>query len=316
MRDVGFGIIGIGRQGLRLAEHIRKDIRPGRLVAVCRRSDAGHVYSKKHGIKFYSNHHDLLQDKDVEAVIITTPSSLHGKQALDSLKCRKHLLIDKPIASNIEDAEEIISLANKEERTVGVNFPLRVNPATMVLKDNLSKIGKLIKIQIIVSHGPPRSAWQTDLKLSDGGVILDLGSHYFDLISFLSGEQPEVITSAYGEQAENEHSGFIELGFHEFSASVVLLRNQKLKKSIVMCTGEKGFVFADYALREVIISNHHAIRDIKYPAGPDYKVILNNLVGAITGDEKIIADAKAGLHSLQVALSAYESIRTASPVRL
>ena len=71
MKNIGFGIIGIGRQGLRLAEHIRKDIPHGKLIAVCRRSASGHEYSKEHGIKFYNNHHDLLSDKDEIYVDIT-----------------------------------------------------------------------------------------------------------------------------------------------------------------------------------------------------------------------------------------------------
>jgi len=101
MKNIGFGIIGIGRQGLRLAEHIRKDIQHGRLIAVCRRSDGSNDYSKRHGIKFYSDYHKLLKDSDIDAVIITTPSSLHGLQALDALHSNKHVLIDKPISSSV-----------------------------------------------------------------------------------------------------------------------------------------------------------------------------------------------------------------------
>jgi UDP-N-acetylglucosamine 3-dehydrogenase len=316
MRDVGFGIIGIGRQGLRLAEHIRKDIHPSKLIAVCRRSKAGHDYSKKHGIKFYSNYHDLLEDKDIDAVIITTPSSLHGVQALDALKFRKHILIDKPIASTIKQGQEIQAFAKKERRTVAVNFPLRVSPVTNALKNNLNKIGNLKKIQVVVSHGPPRSKWQSNLKLSNGGVVLDLGSHYFDLISYLTGRQAKVINSAFSEEPENEHSGFIDIAYKDFSASMVLLRNQKLRKNIITCAGDKGFLFADYVLREVIISNNHAIDEIKCPASYDFETILNNLVRAINKKEGIIASAEAGIHSLKTALSVYKAIKTKKSVRL
>jgi predicted dehydrogenase len=232
MKTVGFGVVGIGRQGLRLAEHIRKDIRPGKLVAVCRRSKSGHDYSKKHGIKFYSNYHDLLADKDIDAVVVTTPSSLHGIQARDSLKAKKHVLIDKPIASTLEEGRKIKALAKEKKLIVGVNFPLRVNSVTKTLKSNMKNIGKLMKIQVFVSHGPPRNKWQSDLELSNGGVILDLGSHYFDLISFLTGCQPEIISNAYSEELENEHSSFINIAYKDFSVSMVLLRNQKLVLSL------------------------------------------------------------------------------------
>jgi len=316
MKAVGFGIIGLGRQGLRLAEHIRQDIKNGKLVAVCRRSDIGHDYSKKHGIKFYSNHHDLLKDKDIDAVIITTPSNLHGVQTLDALKSKKHILIDKPIASTIEEGKKIRAYARKEKLIVAINFPLRVNTITKTLKNNLKKIGKLKKIQIFVSHGPVRSRWQNDIKLSNGGVILDLGSHFFDLIAFLTGERPEIVNTAYSEKMENENSGFIDLTYKNFGVSMVLLRNQKFKKDIITCAGDNGFIFADYSGREVIISNNHEITEIKCPASYDFEAILNNLIRAINKKEKIIANADAGLHTLQIALSIYEAVKTGISVRL
>lgn len=316
MTTIGFGIIGFGRQGLRLAEHIRKDILPGKLIAVCRRSDIGHDYSKKHGIKFYSNHNDLLKDKDIDAVIIATPSSLHGLHAMDALKSRKHVLIDKPIASTIEEGKKIRAYAKKYDLTVAVNFPLRVNPVTKILQNNLSVIGKLRKIQVMISHGPARSKWQSNIKLSNGGIILDLGSHYFDLISFLTGRRPKVINSAYSEKLENENSGFINFSYKDLDISMILLRNQKFNKNIITFAGSRGFLFADYAGREVVISNNHEVNEIKCPASHDFKTILNNMIGAINKKEDVIADATAGIHSLKTALSVYQGTKTGKPVRL
>jgi predicted dehydrogenase len=316
MKDIGFGIIGIGRQGLRLAEHIRKDIANGELIAVCRRSVEGHDYSKKHGIKFYSDYTDLLKDDEIDAVIITTPSGLHGTHALDALNAKKHVLIDKPISSTIKQGEQILAAAKKEKLTVAVNFPLRVNPVSQTLKINLKKIGRLRKIQVTVSHGPPRSAWQRDPKLSNGGVILDLGSHYLDLVSFLTGCHPEIISNAYSEEVENEHSGFIDLAYQDFNVSMVLLRNQKLKKNFITCAGENGFIYADFALKEVIISNDHAVNEIKCPPSYDFQIILDNLIKAINKKAEIIADAEDGLHSLKTVLAIYKGISTRRPVRL
>ncbi len=316
MKTIGFGIIGIGRQGLRLAEHIRKDIKHAKLVAVCRRSEAGHDYSNKHGIIQYTNYHDMLANKEVDAVIITTPSNLHGVHAIDALKAGKHLLIDKPIASTVEEAEQIMVLANKEGLTVGLNFPLRVSPITKALKSNLDKIGELRKIQVVVSHGPIRCEWQSDISLSNGGVILDLGSHHFDLISYLTEYQPEAINNAYSEAEENENSGFIDLAYNNFDASMVLLRNQKFKKNIITFAGDKGFLFADYSGREVIISTDHKINEIKCPISQDFEIILNNFVRTINHKENAIATAEDGLYSLKTALSVYEAIKTGKTFKI
>jgi len=316
MNDIGFGIIGIGRQGLRLAEHIRKDIKHAKLAAICRRSEIGIEYSKKHGVKFYSDYQALLKDEDVDVVIITTPSSLHGVQALDALKSKKHILIDKPISLTLKEARKIIDQAEEEKLTVAVNFPLRVNPVTKAIKSNLNKIGKLKKVQVIVSHGPLRNKWQSDLKLAGGGVIFDLGSHYFDLLTFLTGCQPVIINNAYSEKSENEHCGFIDFTYKEFSASVVLLRDQKLKKNIITCVGTKGLIYADYAIRQVIVSNNYLINKIKCPTSFDLEIILHNLVRAINKKEEVTANAEAGLNSLKTALAVYQAIKIGKSFKL
>ncbi len=314
MKKIGFGIIGFGRQGLRLAEHIRKDIDHAKLVAVCRRSKDGQEYSKKHGINFYSNHQDLLMDKWVDAVIIATPSNLHGVQALEALRAKKHILIDKPIASTIEQGRKIRAQAKKHNLTVAVNLPLRVNPVTETIKNNLGHIGKIKKIQLVVCHGAVRSAWQNNIDLSNGGVILDLGSHYFDLISFLTGSQPVTIENASSEETDNENSGFIDITYKKFSASIVLLRNQKFKKSTMTFAGDKGLLYADYYERKVIVSTSHEVNEIQCPNSQDFLIILNNLIRAINNKEDVIADSIAGINSLKTSLSAYQWIKDRKPV--
>jgi len=317
MKDIGFGILGFGRQGFRLAEHIiNNNVSHGKLVAVCRRSATNTDYLVEHDIKFYPDYHDLLKDEDIDAVIITTPSGLHGIHAVDALKSKKHILIDKPIASTVKEGQKILSLAKKGNLTVAVNFPLRVNSVTKALKNNLTKIGKLKKVQIFVSHGPIRNEWQNDIRFSKGGIILDIGSHYFDLLSFLTGQLPEIIHSAYSEKTENENSGFVNLIYKDFNASIVLLRNQKLKRSIITCAGDKGFLSADYVSKKVVLSNNREINEIECPTGYDFEIILNNLVQAINNKKKIVANAEDGLNSLKIALSIYNVIKTKKPAKL
>lgn len=316
MKAIGFGIIGLGRQGLRLAEHIRNDIRHGKLIAVCRRSEAGRDYAEKHGVIFYSDYRGLLKNKDIDAVIITTPNSLHGLHAIEALKSKKHILIDKPIASTLKEGRKILFLAQKNKLKVAINFPLRVNPVTKMLKSSLPRIGKLRIIQVFVSHGPIRNKWQSNPKLSKGGVILDLGSHYFDLIAFLTGCRPGIISSAFSEKSENENSGFINLTCKDVNVSIILLRNQKLKKSTISCAGNKGSVTADYISEKVIISNNQDIDEINCRADNDFKAVLVNLVRSINKKEKIVAPPEAGIYSLKTALSVYKSINSRKPVKV
>lgn len=316
MKKIGFGIIGIGRQGQRLAGHIRNDIRNAYLVAVCQRSGAPRTYPKKSGIRYYPDYHALLNDNEVDAVIIATPSGLHGVQALDALKAGKHLLIDKPIASTVRDGKAIQVLARKYRKTVSLNFPLRVNPVTRVLRKHLPSIGRLATIQVIVSHGPVRNRWQRDFARSQGGVILDLGSHYFDLISYVTGSQPSAVIAASSEKAGIEDSGFIDLIYDSCIVSMALLRNQKMKKSVIVCAGTKGLIIADYSDRAVTVSTKRKNSLINCPSSYDFHAILTNLVRAINNKEGVVANAEAGINSLRTALSVYRSVRSKKRVRI
>lgn len=154
------------------------------------------------------------------------------------------------------------------------------------------------------------------MKLSNGGVILDLGSHYFDLISFVTGSKPEIINNAYSEKKENEDSGFIDISYKDFSVSMILQRNQKLKRSIIICAGDRGSISADYISRKVIISSNHQINEIECPMSHDYEIIINNFVRAINNKEEITANAEAGIHSLKTSLAIYKVIKTGRSVRI
>ena len=96
----------------------------------------------------------------------------------------------------------------------------------------------------------------------------------------------------------------------------MLLRKQKFKKNIMTFAGDKGFLFADYAGREVVVSNNHEVNEIQCPASHDFKVILYNLISAINKKEEVIGSSDAGIHSLKTALSVYKAIKTSRPVRV
>ncbi len=114
----------------------------------------------------------------------------------------------------------------------------------------------------------------------------------------------------------NENHGFADLIYKDFSVSMILLREQKIKKSTITCAGDKGFLSADYVGRKVIISTNEKMNEIECPVSYDFQAILNNLISAINKKEETIANAEAGIHSLKTALSIYKAIKTKKPVSL
>jgi len=112
-RKVRLGIIGVGVQGPMHAEW-SANLREAELVAVCDlvESRAKEVASR-YQCDFYGDYHELLNRRDIDAVIIVTPPSTHAQVAIDAMKAGKHVALEKPLCMNLGQADEMISTAKK-----------------------------------------------------------------------------------------------------------------------------------------------------------------------------------------------------------
>jgi predicted dehydrogenase len=101
-------------------------------VEICALADINKNRLKSVGEKFliaklFTNYKELLATQDVDAVIIATPTNTHSEIAIECLKAKKHILIEKPIARNLAEAKEINSLAKKNKKQVMIGIPSRCN---------------------------------------------------------------------------------------------------------------------------------------------------------------------------------------------
>lgn len=87
--------------------------------------------------KTYTNYEDLLRETGIDAVIIALPTHLHTQCAKQAAEAKKHILLEKPIARNIEEAKEIISTAKKNSVRLMIGYPLRFSTAFNNLKKKL-----------------------------------------------------------------------------------------------------------------------------------------------------------------------------------
>jgi len=136
----------------------------------------------------FTDYKEMLKDKNINAVIITTPTNTHCQIALDALNSGKNILVEKPVARNYEEAKSIkeASIKNKKIAMVGMNA--RFRPDSMLLK-SLLKSGELGEIFYIKSSWIRKQSSDQKwfLKRSDagGGVVLDLGISILDLALWL-----------------------------------------------------------------------------------------------------------------------------------
>jgi predicted dehydrogenase len=149
----------------------------------------------------YNDYHELLDQPDIDAVTIATPNYLHAEMAIEALKARKHVVVEKPLATTAKDAARIIDTAKKMKRTLMVAQNFRFNRYTQMAKMIIDKgdVGEIYHARCfwLRRNGIPRiGSWFTQKKFAGGGCILDIGSHLLDACLHLMSDFEVVSVSA------------------------------------------------------------------------------------------------------------------------
>ena len=205
MRTYGIGIVGWGFMGRTHALAVRSlplyyadaDFRARIRAIATRREDVGRAAARDMDADWTADYRELLHRDDIDIVSVCTPNACHEQMALDALRAGKHLYIDKPLAVTGESAERIREAAEGAKGFTKVAFNLRHFPATMCLKElaDAGALGEITQFSARYLHSgsvdPDRPmGWKQGL---EGGVLLDLGSHALDLVTWLIGYPREVL---------------------------------------------------------------------------------------------------------------------------
>ena len=202
MKEVNLGIIGLGYKG---KTHLQNalQLEGTRVIGVADTSEQALSYAKKIGVRnVYKNYEDLVKNNQLDAVVISLPNFLHLESAIKAAEAGKDILMEKPLARNVKEGEKILSSVENNGVRLMMGYDMRFNP---LFKETKNKIvdGFFGDVQIAevtnVSGGPFSSRsdkvvsqWWFDKNLSGGGVLLDLGTHSIDFLSWYFGKVDSV----------------------------------------------------------------------------------------------------------------------------
>jgi predicted dehydrogenase len=186
---IGAGAIGLTHiQGFQQSPHAD-------VVAVAEKSpDRGQEAVQKFGVPdLHENYKDVLRRKDIDVVSIALPNYLHASVAIESLQAGKHVMLDKPMATNAKDAAKILVAAKKAKKVFMVGQNMRFRPDTQTLKEAVQNgtLGHVHHLQAywLRRSGIPRiGSWFTQKKFAGGGTCYDIGVHLLDLSFYLIDE--------------------------------------------------------------------------------------------------------------------------------
>jgi predicted dehydrogenase len=133
----------------------------------------------------YVDYHELLEQPDIDAVTIALPNHLHASVAIEALKARKHVLVEKPLAMSTKEAAKVIEVARTMKRTIMVGQNFRFFRETQLAKGIIDRgdLGEIYHAHCfwLRRAGIPRiGSWFTQKKLAGGGCLADLGVHLID----------------------------------------------------------------------------------------------------------------------------------------
>ncbi len=195
-------VIGVGGIGI---EHVKSVIACPRatVVALCEsHPKRGREIAERYKIpRAYSDYRELLEQPDIDAVTIALPNCLHAPVALEAIQSRKHVFLEKPMATNAKDALKIAEAAKKSRLTVMVGQDFRFRPGTQLAKMLIDRndLGEIYHTRLfwLRRSGIPRiGSWFTQKDLSGGGCTIDLGVHLIDTMMYLVGEFEAVSITA------------------------------------------------------------------------------------------------------------------------
>ncbi|MGN6545358.1 MAG: Gfo/Idh/MocA family protein [Aureliella sp.] len=148
----------------------------------------------------YASLEELLADADVDVVHITTPNRFHFEQASAALRAGKHVLCEKPLAMNSDESAQLVQLARDSGLAATVNYCIRYYPMCIEAAERVRRgeVGELV--HVAGSYAQDWLFYDTDFNWrvldTEGGqlrAISDIGTHWLDLISFITGREVEAV---------------------------------------------------------------------------------------------------------------------------
>ncbi len=260
---IKWGVIGCGGiadrrtlPGMMLADNAQ-------LVAVMDADKAAaQRVAEKYGAKYaFDNFEDLLKLEEIQAVYIASPVFCHKEQCIAAAKAKKDILIEKPIALSVADAEELAAICEAEGVKLGVGFMMRFHSYHQKIRELIAegKLGEIVsaRAQLTCWYPEMENCWRQDVKLSGGGAMMDMGIHCIDLIRYITGLEIAETKGMVGNQVfkysvEDAGAAIYRM---ENGALCYVDANFNIPDAAAKCKlefyGTKGSVFAEGTISQV-----------------------------------------------------------------
>ncbi|MEA2075245.1 MAG: Gfo/Idh/MocA family oxidoreductase [Euryarchaeota archaeon] len=313
MEKIRVGVIGVGAMG---KHHVRiyHGMRDVELVGVADSNErtANEIAAEYH-TEAFTDCEQLLNKKDLDAVSIAVPTSLHKEIARKAAQYGVHMLVEKPIADSLSNAVAIIDAARRENLKLMIGHIERFNPAILKLKELIAagELGQVLSISCrrVGPYAP---------RIRDVGIITDLAVHDIDTISYLYGKRAMQVYSIAGNSfhVQEDYASILLKYDDKRSGTVETNWLTPYKMRTLTATGTGGVASVDYLEQSLELWKEEGRISVEIEKGEPLKIELAQFVAAVSNGKEPSPLGEEGEYVLSVAIAAIESYKNGNNVRL
>lgn len=334
IKKLKFAILGCGRISKKHIDALKKNYEQAELVALSDliikkaeiRKDEYLQGIPFNNVNIYTDYLEMLKNEEIDVISICTESGYHYEHTLNALNYGINVIVEKPMAMKVSEAEEMIDLAQKKNKYLGVVFQNRYNEPVVKMREALEsgKFGKIVNITARILWNRNQDYYNLDTwrgtKDLDGGALMNQCIHNIDLLQWMSTSRPIRIKHEIGtflRDIEMEDFGAVIIRFENDIIGIVegsvCVYPTNLEETLSVF-GEKGtMVIGGLALNKLIYANFedHSFNsnglDTKIDSvyGNGHNEYYRNYIYAVINNKEIDIDGLEGIKALKIICEIY-----------
>jgi predicted dehydrogenase len=343
MRKINVALIGSQFVSTIHAEAFKR-VPDAEVVAVASRTEEhAKAFATKHSIPhWFTDYRRMLKLKELDMVVLGIPNYLHCQVTVDAARAGKHVVCEKPLCMNLVEADRMIAECKKHGVKLMYAEELCFTPKYVRLKQLADEgaLGKVYMVKQAEKHDGPHAAWFWDVKLSGGGVTLDMGCHAFEFFRWMLGK-PQVLsvyadmgTHVHRKRTRGDDNSIIIVKFAG-DATGVAEESWAKKGGMDDCAevyGSEGVAYADVLMGSSILTYSsrgygYAVEKAGTTQGWTFTMFeeiwnygfpqeMAHFVDCVKHDKRPLETGEDGRAVLEIIFAAYESARTGRKVEL
>lgn len=353
MKPLKVLVVGCGNMG---ASHARayKQLDAFDIVGLVSRSAESRerVSNELGGLPMFSDFYEALRETRPDVVSINTYPDTHAAYVRESLKSNAHVFVEKPLATTVEEAEELVKLAKEHNKKLVIGYILRVHPAWTKFVDLAQTLGTPLVMRMNLNQQSSGSQWETHKQLMKSmSPIVDCGVHYVDIMCMMTQSKPISVSAIgarlsddidpkmynYGQLQVRFENGSV--GWYEAGWGPMMSETAFFVKDVVGPKGSVSIVDVDKGASEDIeghtktgcLKVHHSHLDtqgnfvkqdeyVSTEDEPDHDGLClleqEFLLNSIQSNIDLTAHMEDAINSLKIVLAADEAFRTGKMIPL